>query len=63
MNDFFNNLKEELRLALSVSWLTFGLIFASYWIGLATVTWGWFCLPYLLWFFLWIWFADKPIKS
>jgi hypothetical protein len=53
-------MKNKLRDLLSVNWLTFGLLFGFYWLGLLTITWGWFCVPFMLWFGLWIWFADKP---
>jgi hypothetical protein len=55
-------MKEKLRQLLTVNWLTFGLIFGFYWLGLATATGAAFCLPFVVWFALWIWFADKPVK-
>jgi hypothetical protein len=55
-------MRNFLRELLSVDWFTFVVLFTFYWFGLATVTWPWFCLPFVVWAGLWIWFADKPKK-
>lgn len=61
MKNLFNKL-------LSINWFTFILIQLMFWTGiLVTIkpfkVFGWFCLVYVLWFGLWIWFADKPKKD